>query len=84
MINLGVCRQLGIISYHPPRQGPKKSGEATVPMVRVFLILQSLKLPPKHCSFVDVKLEGVYSAGQPLLVEPREDVTGITMETAIV
>lgn len=39
----------------------------------VCVLIQSLKLQPKHCSLFDVKVES--SQGRTALIEPREDLT---------
>ena len=59
LLSEGVCRQLGIVSYHPsvsPRKGVKKS-TALVPKVQVNLV-QALRLPPNQGAVVPVRLEG--------------------------
>ena len=56
LLSEGVCRQLGIVSYHEevtPDQGGGE--EAHVPTVRVQLV-QSVKLGPQESTVVEVKL----------------------------
>ena len=68
LLSEGVCRQLGIISYHPEVQAfpPKKESENSpplsgnsanpcqVPSVRVQLV-QSVKIPPNHSVMVEAQ-----------------------------
>ena len=83
LLSEGVCRQLGIVSYHPEVH-PAKAGrkvpnaepeagkvECHVPTVRVQLV-QSLRLPPNQSAMVDVRLmgEGLSKSDGPLLFEP--------------
>ena len=60
LLSEGVCRQLGILTYHPdvlhqghnavkPTVASSESSDAVVPMVRVRL-LQAVKLPPQVVS----------------------------------
>ena len=61
----GVCRQLGILAYHPDVIVKKSSsqcegkseGVATVPTIRVHL-LQSIKVPAGQSTLVPVHLQG--------------------------
>ena len=62
LLSEGVCRQLGIITYHPDvvilEKDKKKSGEVeevVVPMVRVQL-LQSVRILPQQSMTVRVTL----------------------------
>ena len=82
LLSEGVCRQLGIIQYHPdvepwrhrknPAEGtvPKDSpdAEAVVPTISIKLV-QSLRLPPGQCAVVPVQVEGARD-GTTLLLEP--------------
>ena len=89
LLSEGVCRQLGIITYHPevhPGEGPKEepppSGnaevtECRVPTVRVRLV-ESLRLLPNETflatvQLVDGELQGTESH---LLFEPDPDLHG--------
>ena len=62
LLSEGVCRQLGIVTYHPSIE-PRKvtaqgSGDnALVPTVRVHLV-QSLRLLPNQGAVVPVCCEG--------------------------
>ena len=72
LLSEGVCRQLGIVTYHPSVHESKKNDkttlsepdektpgkeEAKVPMVRVKL-LSSTRLLPNRCTPVRVAIEG--------------------------
>ena len=83
LLSEGVCRQLGVISYHPevhPAKANKKTSsaepeaekaECQVPTVRVQLV-QSLRLPPNQSAMVDVRLIGGRGSEFecPVLFEP--------------
>ena len=77
----GVCRQLGIVTYHPSLCRPdiaqshsvckpESSTKTTlVPCVHVSLV-KSLKLPPSQSAVVPVRVEGdLRYADQTMLVE---------------
>ena len=92
LLSEGVCRQLGIVSYHPSIIKPEKAkkmakSSAIVPTVRVSLV-QSLRLPPSHGALVSVELEGdPDDLKQPLIVLNHEDVereTGLTVEDVVI
>ena len=87
LLSEGVCRQLGILSYHPQISSKKasKKGDivAIVPMVRVSLV-QSLRLPSEQSSLVHVKLEGAQDSEEPLIVEQGEELAGLQVESAVV
>ena len=80
LLSEGVCRQLGIIQYHPsvvPRTSVGNSEEAdhgvqpaccSVPTVRVKLV-QSVRLPPNQSVLTRAYLTGCHSLNGPLLVE---------------
>jgi hypothetical protein len=73
LLSEGMCRQLGIISYHPEVKVQKKlhkNGHCTVPTVRVRLI-QDVRILPYQSSTFKVKLEGVHPVPKnaPLLLE---------------
>ena len=72
LLSEGVCRQLGIVAYHPSvlaRNAVKnKSEDALVPSIRVSLV-QSLRLPPSQSAVVPVKLETAsWQASEALMV----------------
>ena len=75
LLSEGVCRQLGIVSYHSSverwrggsRQG--KSPQSQVPTVRVNLV-QSVRLLPHQSKVVEVQMTPATNLDQPLLLEP--------------
>lgn len=74
LLSEGVCRQLGIIAYHPSIelptvQKPKEKPPTKVPTVRVRLI-ESVRLPPQRCVMASVQLEEGHHFCGTLLVEP--------------
>ena len=89
LLSEGVCRQLGIVSYHPSVTARKSTRKTTaiVPTVRVKLI-QSLRLPPSRGAVVPVKLEGDPDClKHPVLVQNCESIereTGLTVEDAVI
>ena len=99
LLSEGVCRQLGIISYHPDvqawRGGRKqppaeqkdaaKDKEAKVPTVRVKL-LQSVQLLPHQAVVAQVQLDSSHCRTEPLLLErsaQTEEDTGLQIEDAL-
>ncbi|XP_065917442.1 uncharacterized protein [Dysidea avara] len=78
LLSEGMCRKLGIISYHPNVQdgGSTKQDQSitenscTVPTVRVRLI-HDIHLLPDECVTAQVKLEGEVDMAdeQPFLIE---------------
>lgn len=73
LLGEGVCRQLGIVSYHPDvlaTTEEQKTAAALVPMVNVFLV-DSVKIPPRGSVYVQVKSP---NADGPLMVEPDPSV----------
>ena len=97
LLSEGVCRQLGIVSYHSsvdPGNSTKKSTEgksseevAIVPTIRVNLV-KSLRLPANQGAVVSVELTGCSHQHAPsLLVQNQEHIereTGLRVEDAIV
>ena len=98
LLSEGVCRQLGIITYHravqPLRGGLRRDGHsgeadethAKVPTVRVSLV-QSLSLLPHQSSTVQVRVDPYKSLRKPLLVEHdirMEESTGFQMDDALI
>ena len=71
LLSEGVCRQLGIITYHPSVRMKKPSTGETppvgVPMVRVKLV-KSISVPPLHCVTAHAKMDERNFDG-PVLVE---------------
>ena len=76
LLSEGVCRQLGILAYHPDvivkKSGSqyegKSEGVATVPTIRVRL-LQSIKVPAGQSTLVPVHLQGSDLSGKSMLLE---------------
>ena len=93
LLSEGVCRQLGIISYHPDvkvRSGPQhkvndEEQPATVPTIRVHL-LQSVRVPAGRSAVVPVQLKGGNLNRQPMLMERDpaiEESIGLRLEDAL-
>ena len=84
LLSEGVCRHMGIKSYHPevkPRKAssfepvltPDSDEQSTtfrVPTVRVQLI-QSVKLPPNQALMAEVRLSDDAVGNGPMLLEPN-------------
>ena len=72
LLSEGVCRQLGIISYHPSvallQPTTKQQMFSTVPTVRVRLV-HSVRLPPQQMIMATVQVENHTLAG-PVVMEP--------------
>ena len=81
LLSEGVCRQLGLISYHPDvqqwrggRKQPQPTEDAKVPTVRVKLV-QSIQLSPLQSAVVQVHVDTrgdsdpVYVEHDPTFVE---------------
>ena len=89
LLSKGVCRQLGIVTYHPSlasAKTPKSKEVALVPSIRVSLV-QSLKLPPSNTVLVPVRLEScVLKEGETLLIEGEQlrEQTGLVLENTVV
>ena len=93
LLSEGVCRQLGIITYHPDvqkwRGGRKKvpttaSEKAKVPMVRVKLV-QSIQLSPRQSAVVQVQVD-TRGSNEPVYVEhdPHfEYETGLSVDDVL-
>ena len=77
LLSEGVCRQLGLVMYHPDVQvwrGDKNKEPtdiAVVPLVRAKLV-NSVRILPQQCSLVSVELEGNFDAAKQLLLEPED------------
>ena len=89
LLSEGVCRQLGMVTYHPSlvsRRTPKRKEVAAVPSIRVSLV-QSLKLPPSQSALVPIRLDScAVKEDQTLLIEGEQflDRTGLVLENAVV
>ena len=93
LLSEGVCRQLGIIAYHPSielpiRQESKEKSPTKVPTVRVRLV-QSVRLPPQRCIMASVQLEEGHSFCGTLLLEPthrfeESDGNGLQFSSSLV
>ena len=72
LLSEGVCRQLGIISYHSSvalqQPAVKQQMFSTVPTVRVRLV-HSVCLPPQQMTMATVQVENPILAG-PVVMEP--------------
>ena len=88
----GVCRQLGIVSYHPEvetwRGGSKGRDSSsdkmvTVPLVRVSM-LRSMRVLPHHSTLVTVKVDGEITTPRSLLLQPEETMAGLLVEESLV
>ena len=89
LLSEGVCRQLCIVTYHPPlvsRRAPKCKEVSIVPSVRVSLV-QSLKLRPSQSALVPVQLDpGSTGEDEVLLIEGEQLLgeVGLVLEDAVV
>ena len=95
LLSEGVCRQLGILAYHPSISVAKKedshakereeSTQASVPLVKVSLI-QSVKLLPHQMTQVRVLLPADSKLDGPLLVQPSPtlELQGVHVEEGLV
>ena len=73
LLSEGVCRQLGVLSFHPEVKplkelSPAGLSSARVPLVRVSLV-QSVRLLPHQSVGAAVRVEGVDQFTKPLLLE---------------
>ena len=97
LLSEGICRQLGIISYHPDvevwRGGKQKNRKKTpatqttaqVPTVRV-LLLQATRVPPHQSAVAAVQVDEQLHKG-PLLLESDpslEESTGLLVDTSLI
>ena len=90
LLSEGVCRQLGIVTFHPmvqPQKVKKRQRETSlVPTVRVNLV-KSLHLFPHQSAVVQVNFEGAGGElKQPMMVESGEtaaQTSGLTVEDAV-
>ena len=93
LLSEGVCRQLGIITYHPdvkPKQGgpqneKESEGAAAVPTIRVCL-LHAVRVPAGQSTLVPVQFRGSDLSGRSMLLErdpSLEESTGLQFEDAL-
>ena len=92
LLSEGVCRQLGLVMYHPnvqvwhggkDKKPPTESKNvAIVPMVRAKLV-NSVRVLPQQCSLISVKLEGNFDATKHLLLEPEDLGCDLWMEQTL-
>ena len=77
LLSEGVCRQLGVVSYHPSVIAKKKGRTPETPPVRVPTIrvklVKSVRVPPLKCVTAQVRLEGEDSLEGPILIESSPD-----------
>ena len=83
----GVCRQLGIVTYHPSlisHRTPTQKGHTVVPCIKVSLV-QTLKLPPSQSALVPVRFDPCGVEGQTLLIESQRllEGTGLVVVDAV-
>lgn len=93
LLSEGVCRQLGIITYHPDvqewrggrKQPPSASEDAKVPTVRVRLY-SSIQVPPLQSTVVQVQVDSP-EGGLPVCLEQASDLeeeTGLRVLDSVV
>ena len=79
LLSEGVCRQLGIVEYHPQVDANKPNDDAAVEAspstlgVRIQLV-QSVRLAPRSSTLVSVKLEN-HDLMSALLLEQTDDLS---------
>ena len=91
LLSEGVCRQLGIVTYHsavqPQKQKKSQRETVLVPTVRVNLV-QSLHLPPSQSTVVRVSFEGGGNQlKQAMTVDPEGTImerAGLTLDDAVI
>ena len=89
LLSEGVCRQLGLVSYHPATTAQKagKQTQATlVPSIRVSLV-QSVKLLPNKSLTVPVRLDpSVAESHQTVMIEGERsfEKAGLITENALI
>ena len=92
LLSEGVCRQLGLLSYHPDvqqwrggkKQSPPTEQEAKVPTVRVKLV-QSIQIPPQQSAMVQVHVN-TGGSSHPVYVEHSrmfEEETGLRVDNTL-
>lgn len=92
LLSEGVCRQLGIVTYHPsllPQDKPGSTPEVDtlVPSVRVSLV-QALGIPGNRSAVVTVRIDcTLQQLNQPMFAEGQEGIereNGLVVEDAVV
>ena len=71
LLSEAVCRQLGIIQYHPnvkPLDAEEKSETAKQTQKNIVRLVQTVRLPAQHTAVMPVKVEGNEGT---LLLEPN-------------
>jgi hypothetical protein len=80
----GVCRQLGIVSYHPlvgtDRNQAEHKEQSGVPMVRVKLV-RSVRIPPRQSVLAPVQLE---QGGGCVLMEASGQLESVDFASSLV
>ena len=92
LLSEGVCRQLGIVSYHSSvtaQEAKRHKGSATVRSIRVRLrvrLVHSLKLLPSQIVLVPVRLNPHSVKDKSLFIEggPLLEEAGLILEDAVV
>ena len=88
LLSEGVCRQLGIIQYHPdvvPRSSARtgERGTCVVPTVRVKLV-QSVRLSPYQSVLTSACLTGCDSLHGPVLLVSHSEGRGFQVVDSVV
>ena len=91
LLSEGVCRQLGIVTYHPSlvARRPRAHKEEVAPLVpgiRVHLV-QSLKIPPSCSAVVPARVDRTSEGEQRILIVEGEQTfkeTGLVLEDGLV
>ena len=89
LLSEGLCRQLGVVTYHGDVQTQDKSDNkdsAKIPVVRVKLV-ESLRLLPRQSALIRVELEDSRDLGGPILLESNQELVEaeeIQLESSLV
>ena len=87
----GVCRQLGIVTYHADVEtwrGGSKQQEGnvnemvTVPSVRASM-LQSVRVLPHQSALVTAKVDRNVKGSTPFVLQPEISVPGVQAEESL-
>lgn len=78
LLSEGLCRQLGVVTYHgevekEASQGKQQKDTAQVPIVRVKLV-ESLRLLPKQSALARVEFEDSRDVSGPVLMEANQEL----------